>query len=130
MKTKVVLVAGLPGSGKTYYAKARLKHSPGLLIDDIDDLHLLEAAVRQNPVVYITDPHFCIDGVRQKAEQVFSSIGNVEIEWVFFENDPHKCERNIEYRNDGRRVDITLKHLSRLYNPPADALIIWQPKKR
>ena len=127
MMTRVVLVAGLPGSGKTHYALECLKDKEGLLIDDIKDIFILKDVLEHNRVVYITDPHFCLGGVREKAERLINSLAKVQVEWVFFENNPDKCKRNVEYRDDGRKVDATLRHLSKHYKPPENALTIWQP---
>jgi predicted kinase len=128
MKT-VYFYVGLPGSGKTFYAKQKEKETGGILIDDIKEFLQLQNALSQNDIVVVTDPHLCDYKMRMKAVEVCQKLyWDINIEWIFFENNPEKCLKNVAHRNDGRKVEDFIKVLSGIYekNPP-EALTIWQP---
>ena len=55
--------------------------------------------------VIISDPLLCNTKNRQIMENVLRKHHDRKIEWIFFENDPKKCLINVEYRNDGRKVE-------------------------
>lgn len=118
--TKIHLIIGLPGSGKTHYAKTVLGHLP--LVDDIkDQCELLDVEE-----FVITDPNFCDAYVIVMAEQNLAMrYPNLEISLVYFENDPEKAMANVKRRNDDRWVEPTIKRFSRVYHPPKDALKIY-----
>lgn len=118
--TKIHLIIGLPGSGKTHYAKTVLGHLP--LVDDINDLNQLPDA---NEFV-ITDPNFCnweiLNQARRLLDEKYDGSKFIEI---YFENNPKKARANVKRRNDGRNVEGTIKRFAPIYNPPADALEIY-----
>lgn len=88
---KIVLVVGLPASGKTYYARARIARNqqagkPSALLDDPRTEGDLQAFLRQAGEqglheVLITDPLLCDSHARESALRKLS--GNL-LEWVFF----------------------------------------------
>jgi DNA modification methylase len=121
--TKAICIAGLPGSGKTHLARQLAMH--GVLVDDITSLDQLPQNGSVDLVV-ITDPYFCLDDARNKADILFRGMYDT-VEWFFFENAPEKCLHNIQYRNDGRKVKDLVKILTKTYHPPEFAIEIWQP---
>ena len=119
-QSKIIIVVGLPGSGKTYYAKSL--NIP--MFDDISDLTVLPETSESFVVV---DVNCMRASIACKAESILGGMyPNHEIEWVYFENDPVKALCNVEYRDDGRRVSNAIKMFSTIYNPPSSALTIWQ----
>jgi hypothetical protein len=119
------LVVGGPGSGKTYFARLLQKSIGGYLIDDIRSLDELDLIPPEEIYVYITDPNFCLEEVRQKTEQVLKvRFLNCQIYWLFFENDPEQCRANVKLRNDGREVEPTIRRMSKFYTYPQDRLLI------
>jgi hypothetical protein len=126
---KLIVITGLPCSGKTYLAKSLLC-SNGVLLDDISLLGLsaLRNTVGQEQII-VTDPFLCREPQRKKAEKWFNEIAvGYEIEWIFFENAPEKCLKNVGHRNDGRLVEKFIKSLSKDYVIPngVKPVEIWQ----
>jgi tRNA uridine 5-carbamoylmethylation protein Kti12 len=118
--SEIVLFVGLPGSGKTYYANKMCD----LVIDDISDISQLPSFIG-NKTVGITDVNFCDERILKKAKEILNSRYEVNIEVIYFANDPEKCRNNVEYRNDGRNVEGTIRRFEKIYNPPY-AINIWQ----
>lgn len=117
---KITLIIGLPGSGKTYLAYTICD----VVIDDITSLAQLPADVDE---FVITDVNFCDASMINRAENIlYRWHADVEIERIYFENDSTKARKNVEYRNDGRKVEGTIRRFERIYNPPATVLPIWQ----
>ena len=89
---RAILVIGLPGSGKTTYAKTL----GGLLVDD--PMYLTNTLNGPEPLVVITDP-MAVSASRKSIE---ARISDRELTLVCFENDPVACWANLEHRGDGR----------------------------
>lgn len=117
----VHLIIGLPGSGKTHFAR----QLGVLMIDDITDLS--ELPDRGVGDFAITDPHFCKPRTLANAVRtIASNYPDHHIVQHWFENDARKALRNVAYRNDGRVVRGLVLALSSVYKPPSDAMRIWQ----
>ena len=127
--SEIVFIIGLPGSGKSYLCN-QYKARGYTIIDDpsviLSKDHIKATCLLNNKVV-ISDPYLCDPSSLQFLKTNLSRLGNVYFRFVYFENNPEKCLRNIEYRNDGRAVRGLVKHLSKKYFPPPGALEIWQP---
>lgn len=124
---KIVLIIGLPGSGKTHYAQ-NLAGPGTLIIDDCtkDDVICLPSSDSFHTIVII-DANFCIPGILNCALAFLNAhYGDPEIEMVWFENAPEKALNNIKHRNDGRKVTMFIQDNTATYDPPADARKIWQ----
>jgi predicted kinase len=130
MKTLIVIV-GLPCSGKTHLAFGLLEPN-GALLDDISKLGLeaLKNSIGAEQIV-ITDPFLCRESQRKLAEKHLAEIApDYEVRWVFFENAPEKCLKNVAHRKDGRIVEGFIKQLTKDYCIPIGIkpLEIWQQK--
>lgn len=118
---KITLIIGLPGSGKTHLANTICN----VVIDDITSLTQLPVDVDE---FVITDVNFCDASMINRAENIlYKWYGDVEIKRIYFENDSTKARKNVEYRNDGRKVEGTIRRFEKIYNPPTDVHLIWQP---
>jgi predicted kinase len=123
--SKVTIVVGLPGAGKTMYARdmvlpdTKLFDDPSLTPDSLNDL---KEHIKSGGNVIITDAYMVSPEVRREAESKLRSWGATEFDWLFFENNPDACIKNIENRRDGRLVSPTYIHeASRQYVIPTGA---------
>ena len=128
---KIICVGGLPGSGKTYLGKSIAEKYGYILFDDINNktITTLKEALKDNKSVIITDTYFCLLEDRINAEKLFKLICPAcEIEWILFENDPETCRKNVEFRNDGRKVDMHINNLTKDYcsNGVAQIMPVWK----
>jgi len=116
---KIILIAGLPASGKTHYAKEIL--ADGILIDDPKSW----ADFPKNfDRLVITDPFLCISKNREICEKWLNeNYSNINIEWIFFENNPIQCLKNAKYR-ENKKVDNFIKQLSSKYIIPHNSNVI------
>ena len=121
----ITCLAGLPGSGKTWYANNVLK--PDILVDDPKDIKDFPKDLPLDQHMVVSDPMFCLKHVREKQILGIMYPGH-EIRFIFFENAPEKCKSNVEYRRDGRYVDITAKYLAKNYDIPEGVvpLPVWR----
>jgi adenylate kinase family enzyme len=122
-KSKVILICGLPGSGKTFLGKKLSKSLNIEYIDDINSKDRLVELLNDNKSCIISDPHFVKSNVRILAEEFIAKY-NVNIEWLFFENNPEQCLKNVNKRNDGRKVSSFIKCLTKEYIIPDGVNII------
>jgi len=143
MSENVILLAGLPGCGKTTYL-CQMSQDGWLVFDDykakaFDDssafrksrkFRALISALRNGLRCAVADIDFCKTESREEAESVLSAeVPGVKLCWRFFENDPPACEANIRSRNRPRlQTDLEKLHgYSAFYRIPqgADVLPIW-----
>ncbi len=125
---KIILVVGLPGSGKTHLAHSLVdKHEHMSIVDDITTLDQLP----ESGDIVITDVNFCDGNILEKAIVIFhEKYDNAKIFTVYFENDPDAARRNVAYRDDGRNVEGTIRRFEKIYNPPDDARKIWNSNSK
>lgn len=119
----IILFVGLPGSGKTFWAKKICD----VVVDDITDFSQLPTSeTLGSRDLGITDVNFCDSNILKKAVTILKNMyPKHSIGVSYFENDSHKCRKNVEYRNDGRVVEGTIKRFEKIYNPPETARKIW-----
>ena len=123
MSDDIILWVGLPGSGKTYHAT---KHCD-IIVDDITDLNQLpEDDELGQSKLGITDVNFCDSNILNKAISILKTkYPRRTIIVRYFENDANKCRANVDYRDDGRNVEGTIRRFENIYNPPDYAIKIW-----
>lgn len=127
--TKIVLICGLPGSGKTTLAhQLASEHSNSLVIDDpsingIQEINNIE----DYDYVFIPDPAFCKTNTRIAAIQLLTNMyRNVSIKSVFFENNPEQCIKNSQKRikqEPKKRVESYIQYLTLWYNIPSNSIV-------
>lgn len=124
----IILFVGLPGSGKTYWAKKMCN----LVIDDITDIGQLPPPDKLgNRDLGITDVNFCNPGTIDRAVKILKGMYPTHTIGVsYFENNPDKCRNNVKKRNDGRNVEETIRRFSKLYKPPSNARKIWEDPQK
>lgn len=131
---KLILVAGLPGSGKSTWMIANTPQTIYFAIDDFmansfGDVAKttysrwyfpLVFALRAGRDAVISDISFCDPGRREEIERVMrDAVDKLAYNWICFENAPDACRENIE--RDAREKNRTLS--SRLA-----ALDKWSPR--
>lgn len=137
---KVIILVGLPGSGKSYLIKALKKKASGLVSDDFMKDAALNSPINREPS--ITDSrhyHRLISDLRDGKECVISDIilcdalfriqldmalkidaPTCTVKWEFFENNPEACVKNVRRRRKpswAREIKL-IRFLSRKYFPP------------
>lgn len=118
MTNKIIFVIGLPGSGKSYlleyyrshpFIKYKIyddwmkwtldSHSVKEFHSDVHYKELLDEILKGSDIV-ISCIDFCKLEFLNKAEYFLKTkFPEIEINKVYFENSPDKCEQNIRYRD-------------------------------
>ncbi len=137
MAKNVLLVAGLPGCGKTTYLR-EMERDGWFVFDDfkaraVDDsprfqnsrhFPALIARLREGIRCVVADIDFCKTNSRAEAERILGAeISGVEIGWLYFSHDERACEANIKHRNRDSLVDDlrALRTYSGVYSIPKGA---------
>jgi adenylate kinase len=129
MIEKVLIVTGLPGSGKTMFAQSRI-NAVTALVDDPKCMADFEVGEDITEIV-ITDPFMVDPDIRESAiPQLQRMFGDCQIDFVFFENDPDACIVNDNRRNRAKKSTETIRRLSKAYVIPDDIipLPVWKDK--
>jgi len=107
--TKVILIAGLPGSGKTTHIRQNYPEDKYTVYDDykckaINNCSKFDSSRHFTKLIenlnnakdcVIADIDFCKDESREEAERILQEYApNAERGWIFFENNPEAC-RNL-----------------------------------
>lgn len=116
---KAILIVGLPGSGKTTHGKQIAKRENCLFVDDIN-VRTLPLVEENKGTVVIADVWFCEEKTRTRAVKMLNEMGYDDIEWLFFENNPDQCRKNVAKRADGRSVTGLIQGLTGKYTIPKE----------
>jgi hypothetical protein len=121
---KVIFIVGLPCSGKTHLGQ----EMDGVFIDDISKRGL-STLPSSADLLIISDPFLCRKRDRFIAEQTIKEkYPDCEVDWIFFENAPDKCLKNMKRRfgdGDTRAVRGLVLLLSKEYTIPGQ----FEPKE-
>jgi hypothetical protein len=137
---QLLLVAGLPGCGKTTYLR-ELEQEGRRAFDDFkacarnnsprfrDSRHreALLAAVGEARKCVVADIDFCRSEARTEADLVLrEDAPAVRSAWRFFENSPERCEVNIRRRNrPSLETDLRkMRQYSIVYQIPDGAQVL------
>jgi predicted kinase len=135
---KITFICGLPGSGKTYLGEQlSLADDNVTYLDDITvrgGLNELQDAINVLGAdnIVVSDVFLCRKKDREAAVRILGKMApEYALEWVFFENAPDKCMRNVEHRNkngDSRAVKGLIQTLTKEYTIPEGVTTreIWQ----
>ena len=121
-------VTGLPGSGKTRWARDVWLNQGGFYrVDDPKTLRELpdrKILMQLGKNLLIVDPHLCDPVTQAACVKFLHKKYGVTPEWVCFENDPVQCKLNVLKRNDGRQVMGMIHMMSQVYVIPPGALVL------
>ena len=120
----IILVIGLPGSGKSYLL-AHVPEPEDIILDDFNDMTSLPATIPEGSRLYIASLHLCVSW-ESSISVLQGRYEKCSISTIFFENAPEKAIRNVHSRNDGRVIsDAYIRWISRNYKIPPDQEI-WK----
>ena len=112
----MIIIIGLPGSGKSHLIKTfQMKYYDdfisnffnGELINDLND----------NIDICITDPRLCNKEIFIRYMNIIEEvIDKSQISLILYKNDKERCLNNIKNRNI-KKVEQTIERLSNIYNP-------------
>lgn len=123
---KILALVGLPGSGKSHYIN-KLENKDSFLISDDpkNQEDLPDPFIARNFNIVIADCHLCIPRIRDRfINKINKLYPEHSLEFVFFDNNPSQCLKNVNYRNDGRKVETTIIQYSKEYIIPENSNII------
>ena len=127
---KLVVLIGLPASGKSYLGRQMIENNKkAVFIDDVSMVGIkeLEKVIENGGFsdIIMSDVFLCREKDRQTFVKWISKY-DFEIEWIFFENAPEKCLKNIKIRNnngDVRKVEGLIYFLSKEYKIPCGVIV-------
>lgn len=114
---KILLIIGLPGSGKTYLSKTLKGY---VIYDDFISYFWNGKAkkdIKEGKNVCLIDPRLCIPEIFSQYESLFFDMTGGDVQIVLFENDPEQCIKNKPIR------EKEIKKYSELY----DTKIYYDP---
>ena len=132
-KNTIILIVGLPGSGKSNLAKQINKDNDGKykIINDPKEFEEIKSHIFEDLIV--TDPHLIFENNRKMAINKIKELNpDCKIEWIFFENDPEQCLINSNIRNRSnaislkpiKKVDSFIKNFSEFYTIPRGSFVV------
>lgn len=137
MSKKVILIRGLPGSGKSKLLEELGKRGyeildePGLTYD-ASSIGGALASLSAWDKVAIADAQFCLPAFyRVAVGMVRENLPEHELAVVSFTNDPQQCLQNVSRRmesGDFRKVTDFITTNSLVYSPDGNIIDVWRPK--
>jgi hypothetical protein len=98
-RVAVIAIAALPGSGKSRMIQSMERDGFKSRDDMNRDWKASMQEIRQwlqgGERIVISDIEFCRRNLRERLQGELAGVG---VDWVFFENAPYKCMRNVLYR--------------------------------
>lgn len=117
---RFLLLVGLPGSGKTCFGR----EIGARFLDDLAQNGGLSALQDVGPDEAVTISDYCLisEPYRQAAATVLErKFPGCVLEWLYWENDPVQCWKNVKSRQDGRIISReTIFQASKKYFVPSE----------
>jgi predicted kinase len=122
---KLVVLIGLPGSGKTTLAK--IEYPEYELFDDFISQFYngkLAYALQNNKNVCVADPRLCVTEVFLKYMPLLEQYSyNLKI--ILFENNVETCLNNIKNRDKRKGIEDAINNYSKKYDPYSNIYKKW-----
>jgi len=117
---KLIIIIGLPGSGKTTYYEEKLKALEYEFFDDfissIVNGQMIKKIENGKTNVCITDPRLCnYETFKRVMKLIEVHINKTDIQLILFENDKDKCLLNASKRAN-KNVNKTIEFNSKIYD--------------
>lgn len=135
---KITFIIGLPCSGKSWLANKLSLGIIPIVDDDFEDTSFIQLLTKRyfsknNPGYILTYPGLCEKRILDEELEFVNTCfdkHNPILEFIYFENNPLKCMKNLEHRmrsGDRRNVELTIKTLTTKYFIPQNIipLPIW-----
>ncbi len=99
MVQKVILIAGLPGSGKTQLGNKLIEEiEDSVFFDSVTnnaEMEQIGNACKKYKTVIMASPYLCVDSARYRTSKFFKQINKkVRITWKFFDYNVNACIQN------------------------------------
>ena len=122
---EIILIAGLPGSGKSFLGRELSQEKGYPFLDDVSrtldpdrDPVLQLSQYAHLAGLILADPLLCAkDGIANARILLAKAFPGVSVRVICFENDLAVCLHNVKLRADGREVLGLLKTLAAVWNP-------------
>ncbi len=115
--SKVIVIVGLPGSGKSTYAKTH--YNEYVIFDDFITTFCngeIIKNIKLNNNVCIIDPRLCDVNIFNRClDKILKYVDVKNIKLILFENNKELCQINVNRRNDNRNVNNTICNYSKIY---------------
>ena len=118
----IVIVIGLPASGKTTYINSISKNNDKYTDDFISNFFngVLISKIKEiddNDDIYINDPRLCNISIFNRYLKIIEEQKNknTKIKLILFKNDKNKSLENSKKRNM-KNVEKSIEHLSNIYD--------------
>ena len=77
----------------------------------------------QKSKIVVASPWFVCENKLEITKEMLLNYGKknnckMNIQCIYFENDPIQCLQNVKYRNDGRKVNSFIKNYTKGYKIP------------
>ncbi len=123
LEKQITIIIGLPGSGKSFLINNEFNDPSYTIVDDPMKPDDIPSTFEKHLV--IADCRLCRPKILESFySMVEKKFGDVKVNKIYFENNPQQCLKNVEYRNDGRLVEPTIRHMTSVYNIPEGERII------
>ena len=99
MVQKVILIVGLPGSGKTQLGNRLIEEiENSIFFDSVTnnaEMEQIGNACKKYKTVIMASPYLCVDNARYRTSKFFNNINKkVRITWKFFDYNVSACIQN------------------------------------
>lgn len=118
----LVIIIGLPGSGKTTYFKKNNELFKDFIFHDDFISNFFNGELmndlKDGNKICINDPRLCNIQIFNRYINIILEVikDKSQIRLILFENNKDRCLENSKFRNKNKKVDKTIELLSQIYD--------------